>query len=555
MIEIIKFIKTDIQRNFKYIILICAFLIFQGGIMAVIPTINQKLIDSGVMANNLNIVLKLIAFLIVLTLISYTISFGETLFEEQFNNQLEKRIQKDVFSHLLKLKSKYAHDFGLFSMYNNMQYHISKIQAIFSCQLWNLIIQIIKLIGGLIGLFLVNWQMTIIVLLLIPIKLAFISRISHLRKKYFGNFIRIQKEKNRLEENVLEGFTEIKLWNMYESKIKEYCDLILKRQAYDKQLTILDTFSNFAQMIFDNILVYIIYIMASLLISESRISIGSLFAFMAYIDFFANPIYFFSQLKFRLEEVLPSLHALNEFMKLEEENLRIDKDSIAYPSDFYSVEFRKINVNYGEKLAVRDFSLLVKAGEKIAIIGKNGSGKTTLIRSLLRLEDLTSGNILINGTDIGQIPLMEYREKISYMSQQFYLFNSSILDNIEMNKNCIKFDMRYNKYFEKLLDFTQNRQGGILLNVGVNGDKLSAGERQRVVLARNLLKNSDILVFDEPTANCDIETEQVFYEILNNTPKTVIVVTHDEKIINHVNRVLKMAHGKIVEERICKREI
>nr|WP_311138018.1 ATP-binding cassette domain-containing protein [Clostridium botulinum] len=185
--------------------------------------------------------------------------------------------------------------------------------------------------------------------------------------------------------------------------------------------------------------------------------------------------------------------------------------------------------------------------KKSTIIGENGSGKSTLINLFLRLYKPCKGKILINGTNINDFNLKDYRKLISVVNQEIYLFNQTIKENIILNSR-IK-EKQLNKIYKnaKLNEFINKLPNKSETNVGRNGSNLSGGEKQKIAMARALTRDSEILILDEATANLDIQSENYINQLINKEfkEKTVIVISHRTDILKYMDKVFELKNGQV----------
>jgi ATP-binding cassette subfamily B protein len=198
-----------------------------------------------------------------------------------------------------------------------------------------------------------------------------------------------------------------------------------------------------------------------------------------------------------------------------------------------------------------DFSLTIKAGEKIAIVGSSGAGKSTFVRLLMRLFNLQIGKILIDGVDIATISQNNLREQIGFVPQDPVLFHRTLIENIRYGRrDATDEEVEEAAHLAHCDEFIANLPKGYDTYVGERGVKLSGGERQRVAIARAILKNAPILVLDEATSALDSESESLIQDALQNLikGKTVIVIAHRLSTVKGMNRIIVISKGKIVED-------
>lgn len=201
---------------------------------------------------------------------------------------------------------------------------------------------------------------------------------------------------------------------------------------------------------------------------------------------------------------------------------------------------------------LKDFSMYIGRGEKVAIIGEIGSGKSTVLKLLLKLHEASQGEIYFNGVPYSQIPVKDVRKRIGYVPQQPILFNRSIIENIRYGNKHIS-DTEVERIIDELQlanEFT-HLEHGLRTKIGKNGSKISGGQRQLVWCLRVLLSNPEVLILDEPTASLDEKTKNLmknlFDRFMHN--RTVIMVTHDPSLMKYANRLITMQKGAIVSDQ------
>ncbi len=216
------------------------------------------------------------------------------------------------------------------------------------------------------------------------------------------------------------------------------------------------------------------------------------------------------------------------------------------------IEFRNLNFNFNEtRKVLESINLIIKPGEKVALIGPSGAGKTTFVRLLLRLYSATSGEILIDGQDIAKVTQESLRKNISMVPQDPLLFHRTLAENISYGKrDASREEIEKAAQLAHCDEFIKNLPFGLETYVGERGIKLSGGERQRVAIARAILKNAPILILDEATSSLDSHSEMLIQDALNNlmVDKTVIVIAHRLSTIQKMDRIIVIDNGKIIEE-------
>ncbi|MBS1775581.1 MAG: ABC transporter ATP-binding protein [Bacteroidetes bacterium] len=285
---------------------------------------------------------------------------------------------------------------------------------------------------------------------------------------------------------------------------------------------------------------------------NGEISAGNIAEFVIYINLLMFPISSIGWVASMVQRAGASQKRINEFLHTNP-SITSPHPSNGHKNLNGQIDFDHVDFTYPHTgiRALKDFSLHIKAGEKIAIIGKTGSGKSTLAHLLLRMYDTQGGSVLLDNSNIQHFPLDIARKQIAYAPQDTYLFSDSILNNIKFGKDDATFEevMEASRLADLDKDIQRFQQGYQTI-VGERGVMLSGGQKQRIVLARALLKNAPILILDECLSAVDTQTEQTILQNLQHwlKDKTVLVITHRIFTVWHFNQILVLDNGKIVEQ-------
>ncbi|TAF98347.1 MAG: ATP-binding cassette domain-containing protein, partial [Bacteroidetes bacterium] len=216
-----------------------------------------------------------------------------------------------------------------------------------------------------------------------------------------------------------------------------------------------------------------------------------------------------------------------------------------------AIEFKNVCFSYNDVPILKNISLTIPYGKTVALVGASGSGKSTLADLVPRFHDVTSGEILIDGTPIQQLDIASLRKQISIVTQEAILFNDTVANNISLGTpDATQTQIEEAAKAANAYNFISQKEQGFATNVGDRGGKLSGGERQRVTIARALLKNPPILILDEATSALDTESERLVQEAINTLMKnrTSLVIAHRLSTIQHADEIVVLQNGEIAEQ-------
>jgi ATP-binding cassette subfamily C protein LapB len=289
-----------------------------------------------------------------------------------------------------------------------------------------------------------------------------------------------------------------------------------------------------------------------LLANEGEVTMGAIIAAMILNGRVIAPVSQIVGMIIRLDRTMISLNNIDEIMNMPVER-SAHQHYLSRENLDGDIVFKNVNFSYNEQnfKVLKDVNFTIKKGEKVGIIGKIGSGKSTIAKLLMNLHEPTDGSVLIDNTELRQIDPVDLRRAIGYVPQEPFLFMGTIKDNITIGDQFATDEeiLRASK-IAGVHDFLGKHQAGYDLQVGERGDGLSGGERQSVTLARALVSNPNIMIFDEPTNSMDDLSEEQFKNRVANIvkDKTVIVITHRPSILSIVDRLIVIDDGKIIAD-------
>jgi subfamily B ATP-binding cassette protein MsbA len=274
--------------------------------------------------------------------------------------------------------------------------------------------------------------------------------------------------------------------------------------------------------------------------------------FLTYIAFFTqiiNPLKSFSSASYNIQKGAASIERIHELISVEE-SIRERENPIPVKTFNRSIEFRNVGFSYQDTVILSDINIIIEKGRTVALVGSSGAGKSTLADLLPRFHDVSSGQLLIDGVDIRDHVISDLRGLMGIVTQEPLLFNDTIAANIALgNPSAMQEEIENAARIANAHEFITRKEDGYLSNTGDRGSKLSGGEKQRITIARAVLKNPPILILDEATSSLDTESEKLVQDAINNLMKdrTSIVIAHRLSTIRHADEIIVLHHGRIVE--------
>jgi len=414
-----------------------------------------------------------------------------------------------------------------------------------------MIIAAFTLIGISIILFLMNWKLALITMIPIPI-LVFIAYL--ITVKAHAIYRKVREKMGEISALIQDGISGIRETKSFVREEYEMQRLATKSDEYVKTniqavklsatlfpaIVITTSFATFLVLLFGG----------KLAIETSRISTGDIVSFLFYLGLFYQPIHQLNMINHMLQHARASGERIFEVIDAEPD-VKEAKNAIPLKKCSGNVIFNNVHFSYKKGVEIlHGISFEVKPGENVALVGPTGAGKTTIVSLIPRFYDVDEGEILVDGVDIRRYKLKDLRNSIGIVMQQPFLFNGTIIENIAYGKLEATLDEIVNAAkLANAHDFIMKLPEGYQHQIGERGIKLSVGEKQRIAIARAILKNPSILIFDEATSSVDNETEvliqQAISRLLQN--RTSFVIAHRLSTVMNAHKIFVVSNGYIVE--------
>ncbi len=527
----------------------CAFLLAIADL--VYPYMSRLFIDIYIPDRNLNMMLKMSFFLLLVFIIRYILQYIVTYWGHVLGIRMEADMRKDLFSHLQTLSLKFYDNNRVGYLMSRIVNDLNDISELAHHGPEEIFISVITLLGSFIIMLSMNWVLALSTFLMVPIMIVFVMKLrGKMYQRFLDNKIKIAEVNSQIEES-LSGIRVVKSFTN-EDYEEEKFDLGNNRfrQSRENAMEAMAQFNSGINF-FNNMIELITIATGGYLVYLNRLTVGELVAFLIYVNMFMRPIRRIANLNEQYQRAMTGFGRFQEILAVkpdivEEENPLVLKDVRG------EIEYRNVSFSYdNDSQVLEDINLKIKSGETIAFVGPSGAGKTTLCNLLPRFYEINKGAILLDGIDIRDLSLKSLRANIGIVQQDVFLFNGTIRDNIAYGKPGAT-DEEIVEAAKKAAahDFIMELSNGYETEIGERGVKLSGGQKQRISIARTFLKNPPILILDEATSSLDNESERFIQQSLDQLAKgrTTLIIAHRLSTIQNADRIIVLAEEGIVQE-------
>ncbi|WP_342532562.1 ABC transporter ATP-binding protein [Lysinibacillus sp. FSL K6-0057] len=465
-------------------------------------------------------------------------------------NRVIQKLRQDVFEHIQTLPIQYFDNLPAGKIVARVTNDTEAVRNLYVQVLSNFVTSFISIFGVYIALFILNWKMAMLALIMIPIVYVWMILYRKIASKY-NDVIRTKiADINAMINESIQGMTIIQAFRREQQMTKEFDDMNNEHYAYGRKLLVLDSATSFNLVNTLRLImftVFIFYFGTQSFTATEVISAGTLYAFVDYLTKLFNPITNIVNQFSQLERSLVAGKRVFEVLDTDGES--VSEKSI--PRYKGNVVFEDVSFAYKDnEYVLKNLSFEAHQGETIALVGHTGSGKSSIMNLLFRFYDPSKGKITIDGIDITSVPRQTMREHMGIVLQDPYLFTGTIASNVGLNNPRIS---------QEKIEASLNAVGGerVLANlpngyeepVIEKGSTLSSGQRQLISFARALAFDPAILILDEATSNIDTETEEIIQHAMDVLKKgrTTFIIAHRLSTIKNADRILVLDRGKIVE--------
>jgi len=493
-----------------------------------------------------NIILQLI----ILYLISAIFAYIQGFIMSKVSNTVTYKLRKDLASKIERLPFSYfdKHTYG--EVLSHITNDVDTINNSLSQGITQLITSFTSIVGILIMMFSINWQMSVVGVLVLPLSFVLIAFVFKSSQRFFKDQQKYLGMVNGQVEEMYSNHVIVKAFNGEEQAVANFAkyndelyDSAWKSQFFSGMLQPIMAFiGNFGYVA--------VSILGGYFAAQGTLSVGSIQSFIQYMRSFTQPIAQVAAQSNALQSTLAASERVFALLEQAEE----EPDPInALPVDEIqgNVGFAHVHFGYNpEKIVINDFTARVEPGQKIAIVGPTGAGKTTMVKLLMRFYDVTQGAILVDDLDIRQFKRNDMRSLFGMVLQDTWLYNDTIRENIRYGRLDATDEEVYQAAKMAQVDhFVQTLPNGYDMILNEESSNISAGQKQLMTIARAILADPKILILDEATSSVDTRTEILIQKAMDNlmVGRTSFIIAHRLSTIRNADKILVMNLGDIVE--------
>lgn len=478
-------------------------------------------------------------------------SFVQGFLMTNVAQKITYRIRNDIAVKINKLPMKYFDKKTNGEVLSVITNDIDTLSMNLNQSITHIITAICTIIGILVMMFSISWQMTLISLVILPIAGILVTAIVKKSQKYFNRQQDYLGHVNGQVEEVYGGLNIVKVFNAEEKVTKEFekANDELYHSGWKAQFLsgLMHPVMNFIS----NVGYVAVAVAGGYLAIRGTITVGNIQSFIQYNKQFTQPINQLAQISNMLQAMMAAAERIFEFLE-EPEEVVTTKGNIDTSKLEGNVQFEHVKFGYNpEKTIIKDFNANVKEGQKIAIVGPTGAGKTTMVKLLMRFYDVTDGAILVDGHNVKDFDRGELRKMFGMVLQDTWLFGGTVKENIKYgNEDATDTEVIEAAKAAHVHHFIKTLPKGYNSMINEESTNISAGQKQLLTIARVILADPKILILDEATSSIDTRTEIQIQSAMDNLMKgrTSFIIAHRLSTIKNADLILVMNHGDIVEQ-------
>jgi len=515
------------------------------------PLIMKWMLDVAIPEQNAKMLFFCIAGLVLLPIFSTVLGFVEISIHNRIGGEVTDRLWRELFAKVIRLSPRTLNDFNTGNITSRIDRTFVIGDIYLKLEILPAFAEGMMFIGLLIMMFYLHWQLALFSIAMLPITIAVTHRLGKKLKQAYKKESQLHQELSSYSVQLIGGMKTVQMMTREKKERQVQEDWLhqfrqLRNRTFQTQMWQYNLLGTLEQALGLGLL----FSFGIWAILKGKMTVGTLLAYTVYFPKLFSSVKRLRDAYIGWKEAEPKLEQNQEILQLPIE-VQEQPDAISLTNTTGRIEFQNISFCYKEDRGqLKNISFDVKPGEMIGIVGPSGAGKSTILDLLLRFYDPDEGKILLDGRDLKEYKLHDLRNCIGLVTQEVFLWDKTIKENLLYAKPDATLDeIRKVCEIAQMTDFIEQMPQGLDTLIGERGVKISGGEKQRLGIARILLRQPQILLMDEPTSALDAKTEALLHRELEKifAGKTVMVVAHRLATIRNADRIIVVKDGTIAE--------
>lgn len=494
---------------------------------------------------------RIMIILVCLYLISALFSYIQGWIMSDVSMKVSYNFRKNISEKINRMPLKYFDGTNHGEILSRVTNDVDTLSQTLNQSLSQIITSVITVIGVLIMMISISWQLTLVSVLIIPLSILLITFIVKKSQKYFKQQQDYLGNVNGHVEEMYGGHIVMKAFNGEKNSVEKFDRMNNKLFGVAWKSQFLTSIMMPLMGFVGNLGYVAVCILGGWLAAKKAIEVGDIQAFIQYVRQFNQPLTQIANISNILQQTAASAERVFEFLE-EEEEVPETSDPVKLDKVNGKVEFKDVHFGYNpDKIIINDFSASVEPGQRVAIVGPTGAGKTTMVKLLMRFYDINQGSIMVDGHDIREFTRNDLRSMFGMVLQDTWLYNGSIMENIRYGRlDATDEEVKRAAKAAHVDSFVHALPNGYNMILNEEVSNISQGQKQLLTIARAILADPKILIFDEATSSVDTRTEVQIQKAMNNLMKnrTSFIIAHRLSTIRDADLILVMEHGDIVEQ-------
>jgi subfamily B ATP-binding cassette protein HlyB/CyaB len=536
-------------RRVLFEVLLASFFVQLFGLAN--PLIIQVIIDQVIVKNSPDLLKILGIFLLVIAVFEALLSTLRTYLFVDTTNRIDMSLGSEIIDHLVRLPLRYFERRPVGEISSRVN-ELENIRSFLTGTALTVVLDAVFSVVYIVVMAIYSWKLTLVALATIPVFMVLTLLLAPTIRQQLRSKAERNAETQSYLVEVMSGIQTVKAQNIELRSRWQWQERYARYVSAGFKTVITSTLAQSASSFFNKFSGLLVLWVGAFFVLEQELTLGQLIAFRIIASYVTNPLLRLAQLWQNFQEVGLSLERLSDIIDTPQEAEQ-DRDNIPMPAIEGAVKYENVTFRFKSNTPAQlaNVNLDIQPGQFVGVVGQSGAGKSTLAKLLVRLYELESGRIFVDGYDIGKVELYSLRRQIGVVPQETLLFDGSVQENIAINNpDASSEDIIEAAQIAAAHDFIMSLPNGYNTRVGERGAALSGGQRQRIAIARAILQRPRMLILDEATSALDYTTEQQLClnlaEALHD--RTLFFITHRLGTIQHADLIVMMENGAVVEQ-------